>query len=138
MNKAFAFCACLRGFVVVALTAALCAFAGSGSAFARSPQLIDELRVADLPREARDTLVRIKAGGPFAYRGDGKIFGNRERHLPLRERGYYLEYTVLTPGARDRGARRMVAGSGATGDVRTSGEYYYSADHFRSFGRVRE
>lgn len=124
--------------MVIALTAALCAPAVSGVAFARSPAPLDEVSVADLPREARDTLARIKAGGPFAYRGDGKTFGNRERHLPLRERGYYREYTVPTPGASDRGARRIVAGSGATGDVRTSGEYYYSADHYRSFGRVRE
>ncbi len=138
MDKATTSCSWLRVFVVGALTAVLCVFTVNVSAYARSPQVLEELRAADLPREARDTLARIKAGGPFAYRGDGRIFGNRERHLPLRERGYYREYTVPTPGARDRGARRIVAANGTMGDVRTSGEYYYSADHYRSFGRVRE
>jgi len=89
-----------------------------------------ELAVADLPPEARATLALIKAGGPFPYRQDGLVFGNREKRLPLRDRGYYREYTVRTPGERDRGARRIVAGLG--------GEYYYTADHYRSFKRIRE
>ena len=80
----------------------------------------------------------IKAGGPFAYAKDGSVFGNREKILPPRSRGYYREYTVKTPGARDRGARRIVAGAGASDDVRTSGEYYYSDDHYNSFRRIRE
>ncbi|HUG79992.1 MAG TPA: ribonuclease domain-containing protein [Burkholderiales bacterium] len=88
------------------------------------------LSVADLPREARETLALIQAGGPFPYRQDGRVFGNRERLLPIRARGYYREYTVQTPGARDRGARRIVAGRG--------GEYYYTEDHYRSFMRIRE
>jgi ribonuclease T1 len=58
--------------------------------------------------------------------------------LPPRERGYYREYTVKTAGARDRGARRIVAGAGTLGDARTSGEYYYSDDHYNSFRRIRE
>ena len=62
------------------------------------------------------------------------MFGNRERHLPARPRGYYREYTVPTPGAKDRGARRIVAG----GDVRSSGEYYYTEDHYNSFRRIKE
>ena len=81
--------------------------------------------VAQLPAEARGTLSLIKRGGPFPYLKDGSIFGNRERALPRRERGYYREYTVRTPGARDRGARRIIAGAG--------GEYYYTSDHYRSF-----
>ena len=83
---------------------------------------------ADLPPEAQETLSRIEAGGPFPYRQDGRVFGNRERLLPQRERGYYREYTVKTPGARDRGARRIVAGR--------NGEYYYTEDHYRSFRRI--
>jgi len=83
-----------------------------------------------LPAEARETLERIKAGGPFPYRQDGRVFGNREGLLPKQKRGYYREYTVRTPGARDRGARRIVAGQG--------GEYYYTDDHYRSFRRIRE
>ncbi|MBI4989703.1 MAG: ribonuclease [Rhodocyclales bacterium] len=96
------------------------------------------VQVAALPAEARETLILIKRGGPFPDRKDGSVFGNFERHLPVRTRGHYREYTVPTPGARDRGARRIVAGQGGTGDVRTSGEYYYTADHYRSFRKIRE
>jgi ribonuclease T1 len=89
-----------------------------------------ELRVDELPREARATLELIKAGGPFPYPQDGRIFSNRERLLPHKNRGYYREYTVRTPGVRGRGARRIVAGG--------SGEFYYTADHYRSFMRILE
>lgn len=89
-----------------------------------------EVPLADLPAEARETLALIKAGGPYPYQQDGRSFGNRERLLPRRGRGYYREYTVKTPGARDRGARRIVAGKG--------GELYYTTDHYRSFRRIRE
>jgi ribonuclease T1 len=88
------------------------------------------IRSAELPPEARETLALIRAGGPFPYARDGAVFGNRERLLPKRERGYYREYTVKTPGARDRGARRIIAGRG--------GEYYYTDDHYRSFKVIRE
>jgi ribonuclease T1 len=97
-----------------------------------------DIPVAALPREARVTLALIKAGGPFPYARDGSVFGNREKMLPPRPRGYYREYTVKTPGAHDRGARRILAGIGASGDVHTSGEYYYTEDHYNSFRRIRE
>jgi len=96
------------------------------------------IAVADLPSEARATLALIKRGGPFPYRKDGTVFQNRERRLPIRPRGYYTEYTVPTPSERDRGPRRLVAGKGATGEAATSGEYWYTADHYNSFRRVRE
>ena len=86
------------------------------------------VRLDELPREARDTLALVQAGGPFPYARDGAVFSNRERQLPLRSRGYYREYTVKTPGIRGRGPRRIVAGRG--------GEYYYSADHYRTFQRI--
>lgn len=105
---------------------------------AREAPQLREVGVAELPQEARDTLALIRKGGPFPYRKDGATFGNFEKQLPTRTRGYYREYTVPTPGARDRGARRIVAGAGASGDVRTSGEYYYTDDHYRTFRRVRE
>jgi len=89
-----------------------------------------EVGVRELPSEARATLALIKAGGPFPYAQDGRVFSNRENLLPPQKRGYYREYTVGTPGARDRGARRIVAGSG--------GDYYYSDDHYRSFKRILE
>jgi len=89
-----------------------------------------DISVAELPAEARAALALIKAGGPFPHRQDGSTFGNREKLLPQREHGYYREYTVSTPGARDRAARRIVAGGG--------GEFYFSADHYRTFKRIRE
>jgi ribonuclease T1 len=106
---------------LAALAVVLCSTA---SAF------LAETRASDLPREARETLALIKAGGPFPYAQDGRVFSNRESLLPLQKRGYYREYTVRTPGARDRGARRIVAGSG--------GDYYYTDDHYRSFQQILE
>jgi len=83
-----------------------------------------------VPPEAWQTLERIQRGGPFPYAKDGTTFFNREGLLPDRPRGYYREYTVPTPGARDRGARRIVAG-GHPPEV-----FYYTADHYRSFRRI--
>lgn len=103
-----------------------------------TPAGLETIQAAALPVEARETLALIRRGGPYPYRKDGSIFGNFERRLPARPRGYYREYTVPTPGARNRGARRIVAGQGSTGDTRTSGEYYYTDDHYRTFRRIRE
>jgi len=89
-----------------------------------------EIALKDLPAEARQTLELIRSNGPFRHKQDGATFGNREKRLPQRAYGYYREYTVTTPGAKDRGPRRIVAGNG--------GEFYYTDDHYRSFRRVRE
>ena len=98
-----------------------------------------EVSLADLPPEAAQTLTLIKRGGPFPYTWkDGSVFGNFEKRLPAQARGYYREYTVPTPSSRDRGARRIIAGQGQGGDVATSGEYYYTGDHYRSFQRIRQ
>jgi len=104
------------------------ALAIAASAFAFSA--IEEIEAAALPPGARDTIVLIRRGGPFPHRRDGISFGNREKLLPPRERGWYREYTVKTPGARDRGARRIVAGR--------DGTLYYTEDHYRSFKRILE
>lgn len=88
------------------------------------------ISVAELPKEARATLRDIKQGGPFEFDRDGVVFGNFEKVLPKQARGYYHEYTVKTPGVRSRGARRIISGS--------VGEYYYSADHYQTFNRIRE
>ena len=124
-------------FGLVLALAAIVAAAPAVSA-ARESARPPEIALAQLPQQGRDTLALIKRGGPFPHRQDGSVFGNREKRLPARERGYYREYTVPTPGARDRGARRIVAGAGPGGDVRTSGEYYYTEDHYNSFRRIKE
>ncbi len=100
---------------------------------------IPAVALSELPPEAQRTLQLIRQGGPFPYpRKDGVTFGNFEKRLPLKRRGYYREYTVPTPGVKHRGARRLIAGAGRDGDVATSGEYYYTDDHYRSFRRIRE
>lgn len=87
-----------------------------------------------LPREAHDTLRLVAQGGPYPYRQDGGTFHNRERLLPPRPHGYYREFTVATPGAHDRGARRLVSGGGDPGRAWPR-EFFYSDDHYRSFRR---
>jgi ribonuclease T1 len=90
----------------------------------------DSVALAELPREAQRTERLIRAGGPFPYAKDGMTFGNRERQLPRRMRGYYREYTVPTPEASNRGARRIVCG----GTPATQPEVcYYSDNHYASF-----
>jgi ribonuclease T1 len=86
--------------------------------------------LAELPPQVRDTVRLIRQGGPFPFDRDGVVFGNRERLLPLRSRAYYREYTVVTPGVRHRGARRIIVGR--------EGELYYTDDHYRSFRRIIE
>lgn len=83
---------------------------------------------AELPPEAHDTIRLIDQGGPFPFRQDGTTFQNRERLLPIRPSGYYREYTVITPGAKNRAARRIVGGS--------DGELYYTEDHYSSFREI--
>ena len=92
------------------------------------------VQLAALPQEAQATERLIRAGGPFPYAKDGSTFGNRERLLPVRKRGFYHEYTVETPGARNRGARRIICG----GPRRTPEVCYYTDDHYASFRRIRE
>jgi len=95
---------------------------------------IGEIHVGQLPPEAREVLALIRQGGPFRYDKDGSVFRNREGLLPEQPAGYYAEYTVPTPGANDRGARRIVAG----GRPRGTGDNYYTDDHYRSCRRIRE
>jgi ribonuclease T1 len=115
------------GFLLLAFFVVL---AGAAQAQGTTPAALPEIAVAELPAEARETIQLIGRGGPFPYERDGTVFGNFEKLLPLRERGYYREYTVRTPGLKHRGARRIVAGN--------AGELYYTDDHYRSFRRVRE
>jgi ribonuclease T1 len=119
--------------------AALVALLAAVPAPAReSPDAVVEVTVTALPPEAAETLTLIKRGGPFHFRRDGVVFHNRERRLPVQPGGYYTEYTVRTPGRGDRGARRIIAGQGSTGNPATAGEYYYTDDHYETFRRIRE
>jgi ribonuclease T1 len=104
------------GAAVLALAFSVCALGG-------------EVSSRNLPPEARETLVLIRKGGPFPHAQDGRVFSNREQLLPARKRGYYREYTVSTPGLRNRGPRRIVIGA--------AGELFYTDDHYRSFRTVR-
>lgn len=90
------------------------------------------ISVSELPRQGVQTYELIHRGGPFAHEKDGVVFGNRERLLPIHKRGYYREYTVKTPGSRDRGARRIVCG----GVPQTPDACYYTADHYASFSKI--
>ena len=107
-----------------------------GSVWGRSPVAqpsTPAVALAELPAEARQTELLIRQGGPFAYAKDGSVFGNRERLLPSHARGYYREYTLKTPGASDRGARRIVCG----GSQPTKPDAcYYTSDHYASFARI--
>ncbi len=99
----------------------------------------DGVALASLPREARATYELIRAGGPFPNAKDGVNFGNYEGMLPKQRRGYYREFTVATPGARNRGARRIVCGgSGGEWANHRPAACWYSGDHYVTFSRIRE
>ena len=118
--------------LVVFLLAPLATWARGDAPVSPPPTQLEpapEIARGDLPREARETLALIDQGGPFPYGRDDVVFGNFEKRLPIRERGYYREYTVRTPGVKHRGARRIVAGR--------NGERYYTDDHYQSFRRIK-
>jgi ribonuclease T1 len=125
-----------------ALTSFLLAASLSGTLVQARPSFRDgaaesslaAIQVADLPKAAQVTYETIRAGGPFPFDKDGVVFGNRERQLPAERRGFYREYTVPTPGSRDRGARRIVCG----GPVRAPHACYFTADHYASFRKIVE
>lgn len=101
------------------------------SANARERPADSSITEASLPPEARQTLRLIDRGGSYPYRRDGVVFKNIERRLPQKQRGYYREYTVPTPGSRDRGARRIIAGE------QPPVAFYYTDDHYRSFRKIK-
>lgn len=124
----------VRGFarlcVAVLLAAAVSCALARGPHDSTTARGAPTVTLSELPREARETVALIRRGGPFPYDRDGVVFGNFERALPARDRGYYREYTVPTPGVKSRGARRIVLGR--------DGELFYTDDHYRTFRRVRE
>jgi len=123
----------------LAVAAILAAVVVAGSAGDGEPGSADEPVVSpvtatvtsdQLPPEAQTTLQLVESGGPFPYSQDGTVFHNYERLLPEKPDGYYREYTVVTPGSPDRGARRIVMGAG--------GERYYTDDHYATFRLILE
>src|SRR4051812_44392909 len=111
------------------------AFAFMPPAFARTgADGMPVVALSSLPKEARAVHALILKGGPFEYDRDGVVFGNRERLLPAKPRGYYHEYTVASPGAKNRGARRIICG----GQSRVPDACYYTDNHYQSFKRIRE
>jgi len=127
----FALTSCL---LAVAITGCLPAVQAPGSVDGPDAGGQAAVRVADLPRQGRETYELIRQGGPFPYDKDGSVFFNRERLLPIEKRGYWREYTVMTPGSRDRGARRIVCG----GPARVPHACFYTADHYASFRKIVE
>lgn len=112
------------------------ALSAAPTAFARVPDTslaLPPVALASLPPEAQATHRLIHQGGPFPYQKDGTVFFNRERLLPAQPRGHYREYTVRTPGARNRGARRIVCGGRQPARPEVC---YYTADHYASFSRI--
>ncbi|NJN83073.1 MAG: ribonuclease [Caldilineaceae bacterium] len=110
--------------------ASVASSAQSSTTDLRAPSGMPVVLAQDLPPEAQETIDLIHQGGPFPFSKDGSTFQNREGLLPAESMGYYAEYTVITPGSSDRGARRIVAGA--------KGELYYTADHYASFSWVEE
>lgn len=124
-----------NGLVKFALTGLFFMAGWSGEVSAKEPPAAAAvIHLEALPAEGRETMERIRLGGPFPYEKDGTVFGNRERLLAPMPRGHYREYTVRTPGARNRGARRIVCG----GPPKTPDACYYTADHYASFRRIVE
>lgn len=105
---------------------------GAGAKTVFDSSELGNIAFSALPAEGQETHRLIHQGGPFPYEKDGVVFGNRERFLPMHKRGYYREYTVRTPGSRDRGARRIVCGGQAT----LPDACFYSADHYANFRKI--
>lgn len=122
-----------RGVLKLVLASVLLGLTGVHlSSLARETPSAETVALSQLPPQGVATYQLILRGGPFPYEKDGMVFGNRERLLPLEKRGYYREYTVSTPGARNRGARRIVCGGPKT----TPDACFYTADHYASFRRI--
>ena len=122
----------MRSFAAIAIVFAAL-MSAAPAVRARAPSN-DDIALDQLPLEARDVLAQIKSDGPFRFERDGAIFGNRERRLPPQSRGYYHEYTVPTPGVKNRGGRRIVCGGPRT----QPNACYYTNDHYQTFRRIRE
>ena len=120
----------LTGLLLLALTTGAQARDFFGAPAPESSR--DSIALAELPVQGQRTYQAILNGGPFRHDKDGSVFGNRERQLPQARRGHYREYTVDTPGSRDRGARRIVCG----GEKTRPAACWYTSDHYTSFKQI--
>lgn len=120
--------------IVLGTVCAVTPLVASARGAQTSPEL-SSIALSELPPQGRRTYGLIRLGGPFPYDKDGSVFGNRERILPSRKRGYYREYTVETPRSRDRGAQRIVCGGL---EPQTPQACYYTRDHYASFHYIIE
>jgi ribonuclease T1 len=137
----------LRNRIFLTLSRALCALSlamalALAAPGAEAKPSIGTIELSALPKEGQATYRLIEQGGPFPYDKDGTTFGNREGVLAKQKRGYYREYTVKTPGAKNRGARRIVCGGnveparGERPKQHASQECYYTADHYANFALI--
>jgi ribonuclease T1 len=134
MARAAAFKSALTGVLLAATLIGPAPVAAKGPTERPTDGAAATIRWTELPRQGLETYELIRQGGPFPYDKDGSVFFNRERLLPAGKRGYWREYTVRTPGSRDRGARRIVCG----GPPRLPHACYYTADHYASFRMIVE
>jgi ribonuclease T1 len=121
------------GLAITVVGASLAGAALIGEVVLARESVPETVSLLQLPPQAQTTHGLVRAGGPFPYDKDGSVFGNRERLLPAQSRGFYREYTVPTPGARDRGARRIVCGGRQPTEPEAC---FYTADHYASFRRI--
>lgn len=118
--------------------AALAVAAGVAASALSNAAYAADVGLADLPKEARTTHALILKGGPYPYPKDGVTFGNFENNLPRQKRGYYREFTVPTPGAKNRGARRIVCGAESRDwNQNAPAACWYTGDHYQSFQKIK-
>ena len=111
----------------------------SGTVPAPVPSAAPALALGDPALERQVALVidgmdgtgRPPAGVAQGGRRGGRrgSFENAEGRLPRQAGGYYTETDVWPRGPGGRGAQRLIFGRG--------GEVYYTADHYRTFVRIR-
>ena len=123
----------ISGLVLAAFSFVLMPLAATAKAPPPAVNSESTVALASLPKQANETYASVLSGGPFEYDKDGTVFGNRDRILPAQKRGFYREYTVKTPYARNRGAKRIICGGSQPAAPEAC---YYTDDHYATFKRI--